>query len=93
MNNWDIGGCRNIGAANDIGGGNDMIAANKLKGKYLEMTSTSTFTGDISAPNIYTKTQVDNILTGTASSTNISKAITGKADKTTTKTNTDVDSL
>ena len=71
MNTWDIGGARNIGAANDIGGGNDIVAANKLKGKYLEVTSTSTFTGDISAPNIYAKTQVDSLFTRKASSSDI----------------------
>ena len=41
MNNWDITGAKNIGAANNVGGGNDIMAANKLKGKYLEITDTS----------------------------------------------------
>ena len=59
----------------------------------MEITTASTFTGDISAPNIYTKTQVDNLLTGKASSVDISTAITGKADKSTTYTKNDVDSL
>ena len=67
MNNWDIAGGRNIGVANDIGAGNDIVAANRLRGKYLEITSTSTFTGDIPAPNIHTKTQVDSLLTGKVS--------------------------
>ena len=61
MNNWDIGGARNIGAANDLGEGNDIVEANELKGRNLEITSTSTFTSDISAPNIYTKTEVDSL--------------------------------
>jgi hypothetical protein len=52
MDTWDIGGARSIDAASDIGGSNDIVAATKLKGKYVEVTSTSTFTGDISAPNI-----------------------------------------
>ena len=44
----------------------------------MEITSTSTFTGDISAPNIYTKTQVDSRLTGKARSSDITSAIAGK---------------
>ena len=41
----------------------------------MEITSTSTFTGDISAPNIYTKTQVDSLLTGKVSSSDTTAAI------------------
>ena len=52
MDTRDIGGARSIGAANDIGGGNDIVATNKSKGKYLEVTSTSTFTGDISSKHL-----------------------------------------
>ena len=78
MNNWDIGGARNIGAADDHGGGNDIVAANKLKGRYLQITSTSTFTGDISDPNIYTQTHVESILTGKRISSDISTPIAGK---------------
>ena len=57
------------------------------------MTSTSTFTGDITAPNIYTKTEVNNLLTGKTSSSDITSAISGKADKSTTYTKSNVDSL
>ena len=31
MQNCEIAGARNIGAANDIGGSNDIIAAKKIK--------------------------------------------------------------
>ena len=59
----------------------------------MEITATSTFTGDISARNIYAKTEVKNILTRKGSSAAISTAVTVKADKSTTYSKTDVDSL
>ena len=46
---------------------NILNANSKSKGKILELTSTSTFTGDISAPNMYTQTEVNQLLTGKAS--------------------------
>ena len=62
MNNYNIAGCRNIGANNDIYAINDLYANDKLKGNCLEITPTSTFTGDILAPNMYTKTKVNQLL-------------------------------
>ena len=53
MNNWDIVGARNIGAPNDIVGGNVIVAANTFKGEYLEITSTSSFTGYISSKHVH----------------------------------------
>ena len=86
MNSYDIGGGRKLN--NDISAVNDITANNKSKGKTLEMTLTSTFTGDITAPNVYTKTQVNNLLTGKASAAAISTAIAGEADTSTTYTKT-----
>ena len=75
MNNWDIGGARNFGAANDLGEGNDIVEANELKGRNLEITSTSIFTGDISDPNICTQTQVESLLARKKISSDISTTI------------------
>ena len=55
MNNYDIAGGRNMAANSDIHSINDITANNQLKGKFLEITSTWTFTGDISAPSSYTQ--------------------------------------
>ena len=44
----------------------------------MEITDTSTFTGDITAPNMYTKTQVDSLLTGKAISSDITSVIAGQ---------------
>ena len=55
INNYDIGGGRHIGANTHVSAANDIVANNILKGKYLEITSTSTFTDDVSAPNIVHK--------------------------------------
>ena len=46
MNNYDIAGCKNIGANNDISAINDVNANDKLTGNCVETTSTSTFTGN-----------------------------------------------
>ena len=62
MNNYDMGGGRSIRANNDINEINKITT--NMKSKCLEMTSTSTDTGDISAPKIYTKTEVNQLLTG-----------------------------
>ena len=40
--------------------------------EYLEVASTSIFTGEISAHNIYTQTEVNNLLVGRAPSSDIS---------------------
>ena len=93
MNNWDIGGARNIGAANDLGEGNDIVEANELKGRNLEITSTSTFTSDISDPKFYTQTQVESLLARKRISSDISTTLIGKSNKSTTYTKTYVDSL
>ena len=51
-----------ITTSNNITAGLNIYATDGLiKGKNLEITSVSTFTGDISAPNIYTKTHVDSL--------------------------------
>ena len=67
MNNWSITGGMNIACGNDVVGGNDVIATNDLKGKYFKITPTSTFDGDITAPNIYTKSEVNTLLLDKAS--------------------------
>ena len=61
MNNYDIGGGRHTDAHDDISAVNDITANKKLTNKKLEIASTSTSTGAISAPDIHTKTQVDNL--------------------------------
>ena len=69
----------NIFASNNITAGVNIYATDGLiKGKNLDITSTSTFLGDISAPNIYTKTNVNDLLAGKASSADLSTALSGK---------------
>ena len=69
----------NITTSNNKTAGVNIYATDGLiKGKNLEITSTSTFLGDISAPNIYTKTHVNDLLAGKASSADISSAVSGK---------------
>ena len=67
MNNWNITGGMNIACGNDVVGGNDVIATNELNGKTLKITSTSVFTGDITAPNIYTKDEINSLLSSKGS--------------------------
>ena len=55
MNNYDISGGSIIGANNNISAVGDITANYKSKGQYVEISQTATFTGDLSAPNIYTK--------------------------------------
>ena len=51
-----------ITTSNNITAGVNVYATDGLiKAKNLEITTTSTFTGNISAPNIYTKTDVDGL--------------------------------
>ena len=54
-----------------------------IKAKNLEITTTSTFTGNISALNIYTKTDVDGLLAVKVSSSDIPTALADKQDKNT----------
>ena len=69
----------NITTSNNKTAGVNIYATDGLiKGKNLEITSTSTCLGDISAPNIYTKTNVNDLLAGKASSADITTAISGK---------------
>ena len=70
MNNYDIGGGSNVGAKNATAV-TDILANIILKGRHLDISHTSTCTSDISAPNIYTKTQVDSLLTRRVSSSDI----------------------
>ena len=84
MNTYDIAGGRNIGTNNDINAINSISATRKSKGYCLESTSTSTFTGNILAPNIYTKTEVNQLLSNKASSSDLTSAIAGEADTSTT---------
>ena len=73
MNNFSITGGMNIACGNDVVGGNDVIATNELKGKTLKITSTSVFDGNITAPNIYTKGEVNNLLSNKAKYNRFSK--------------------
>ena len=84
MDNYDIAGGRNIGTNNDINAINSISATRKSKGYCLESTSTSTFTGNILAPNIYTKTEVNQLLSKIASSSDITSAKARKTDTSTT---------
>ena len=54
--------------------------------KLIEVASHLTFTGDISAPNIYTKTEVHQLLTNATTSYDITSAISWEADTSTTYT-------
>ena len=54
-----------------------------LKWLLLDITQTATITGEISAPNDYTKTQINERLSGKSSSSAITSAIAGKADTST----------
>ena len=67
MHNYDIGGGRNIGTINDLNAINDINATRKSKGYCLEITSTSTFTRNLLAPNMYTQTEVNQLLANEAS--------------------------
>ena len=87
MHIYDIAGGRNIGINNDSNAINDINAKTKIKkGRTWEITSTSTFTDGISAPTIYTKTEVNQLWTGNASSFDITAAIAEKTDTSTTYT-------
>ena len=71
-----------ITTSNNITAGVNIYATDGLiKAKNLEITTTSTFTGNISAPNIYTKTDVDGLLAVKVSSADISTALADKQDK------------
>ena len=63
MNTYETGGGRHIGANDDISAVNGITANRKLKSKYVELTATSTCTGDISTPNIYTQTEINQFFT------------------------------
>ena len=65
MHNYDIAGGRNIDTNNDINAISDINATRKSKGYCLEITSTSTFTRNLLAPNMYTQTEVNQLLTRT----------------------------
>ena len=94
MHIYDIAGGRNIGINNASNAINDINAKTKnQKGRTWEITSTSTFTGGISAPKIYTKTEVNQLLTGSASSFDITAAIPETADTSTTCTKSDLENL
>ena len=75
MNNYNIAGGRNIWAKNNISAIDDLMVNNLFKEWYLDISHTSTFTGKISTPHIYTKTQVNQLLTRIATSTDITSAI------------------
>ena len=64
MNNYDIAGGRHIGVNTNSSAVGDITANYKVKGQYLDILQTSTFTGDIPEPNIYTQTQVNELFTG-----------------------------
>ena len=93
MHNYDIGGGRHIRMNSNIHAVADIMANNIINGMYLEISQTSTVTNDISAANIYTKTQVDTLLTRKANPSDITLAIKKKTDKSTTYTKSDVDNL
>ena len=78
---------------NKITAGSDIIANYAITVQYLEISQTSTFRGDISAPNIYNKTQLNELLIGPATSSDTTSAITGQAGKSTTYTNNNVNKL
>ena len=54
LNSYAIAGGRNMGAHNNVRVVNEIVANNKLKRRYLEISQTSSFTRDITAPNMYT---------------------------------------
>ena len=56
MNYFVFGSARICGAANSITAGNDIIECKIISGKYSGISSTSSFTRDISAPNLYSDT-------------------------------------
>ena len=63
FNDSVIAGARNIGAYNNTTVGNEIIATYTIACQHLEVSQTSTFTGDISAPHIYNKMKVNELLT------------------------------
>ena len=63
FNDSVIAGARNIGAYNNSTVGNEIIATYTIACQHLEVSQTSTFTGDISAPHIYNKMKVNELLT------------------------------
>ena len=64
MNTYDLSSSRNIGVNNNINAVGHITADNELKRTVFgHKSETSTFTGDISAPNMYKKTQVNELLT------------------------------
>jgi hypothetical protein len=72
MHNWDITGGRDIACGRHIVAGSNVVATDELKGRTLKITTTSVFDGNISAPNIYTKDEVNGLLSGYATTSSVS---------------------
>ena len=72
MHNWDITGGRDISCGRHLVGGGNVVATDELKGRTLKITTTSVFDGNITAPNIYTKEEVNGLLSGYATTSSVS---------------------
>ena len=76
MNNFSITGGMDIACARHLVAGSNVVATDELQGRTLKITTTSVFDGNITAPNIYTKDEVNGLLSNKASTT----ALSGKQD-------------
>ena len=70
MKNYVHANGRHIGAYADITARND-ISLGKIPGNYLDCASTSNYIGAIVVPNMFTHTQDNHVLVGTATSSDI----------------------
>ena len=72
MHNFSITGGMDISCGRHLVAGSNVIATDELRGRTLKITTTSVFDGNITAPNIYTKEEVNGLLSGYATTSSVS---------------------